>query len=210
MKEFWNEFKYGFYVMSHPFDGFWDLKHEKRGSFRAATANVIIMIIVMILKRQTTAFYFNEYDPMTFNPVAEVGNAFLPFILWVVSNWCFTTLMNGEGTMKDVYIASGYALLPFSIINIIAIIASYFLTEETASLYTLIVGIGIVYLGAMLFFGMMVTHQYEFGKGLVTALLTVAGILVMIYLGLLFCKVVTNITSFISSLIYEFRIRILV
>ena len=209
MREFWNEFKYGFYVMTHPFDGFWDLKHEHRGSFRAATANVILMIIVMILSRQVTAFYFNTNDPMTFNPVAEIGNAFLPFILWVVSNWCFTTLMDGEGTMRDVYIASGYALLPYSLMNVIAIIASYFLTEETASLYHLLVAIGVIWLGAMLFFGMMVTHQYEFGKGVVTAVLTIGGVLVMIYLGLLFCRVIGNITSFISSLIYEFRIRFL-
>ena len=28
---------YGFYVLMHPFDGFYDLKHEKRGSLGAAT-----------------------------------------------------------------------------------------------------------------------------------------------------------------------------
>ena len=28
--------KYGFYVIFHPFDGFWDLVHEQRGSLLAA------------------------------------------------------------------------------------------------------------------------------------------------------------------------------
>lgn len=207
MKKFWNEFKYGFYVMTHPFDGFWDLKHEKRGSMRAAHVHVLIMIIVMLCKRQLTAFLFNPNDLMAFNPVAVIGNSLLPFVLWVVSNWCFTTLMDGEGTIKDVYIASAYALVPFSIINIIAIGASYFLTEETGALYSLLNIGGMIILGAMLFFGQMVTHQYGFGKAVLTALLTVAGIMVMIYLGLLFCRVITNIVTFVSSLIYELRIR---
>ena len=26
--------RYALYVMTHPFDGFWDLTHEKRGSIR--------------------------------------------------------------------------------------------------------------------------------------------------------------------------------
>ena len=34
---FLNKFLYGFYIMVHPFDGFWDLKHEKRGSAKAGT-----------------------------------------------------------------------------------------------------------------------------------------------------------------------------
>lgn len=207
LKALWNEWKYAFYIMTHPFDGFWDLKHEKRGSMRAAHLHVVLMVIVLVCKRQLTAFLFNQNDLLNFNPFAAIGNAFLPFIMWVVANWCFTTLMNGEGTFKDVYIASAYALLPFYLINAIGIVLSYALTLETGAFYTLIQAVAVVYLGAMLFFGQLVTHQYSFGKGILTAILTIAGIMVMIYLGLLFCRVVTNITSFIASLIYEARIR---
>lgn len=206
-KELWTKFKYGYYIMTHPFDGFYDLKHEHRGSLGGAHLHVLLMIIIMVCKRQLTAFVFNTNDLLAFNPLAEIGNSFVPFILWCVSNWCFTTLMDGEGTFKDVYIASAYALTPFNIINVIAIIVSYFLTEETGSLYTLLIGIGIVWLGALLFFGLITTHQYTFGKGLLAGILTVAGIVVMLYLGLLFCKVISNIVTFISSLVYEFRIR---
>lgn len=207
LKALWNEWKYAFYVMTHPFDGFWDLKHEKRGSMRAAHLHVILMVIVLVCKRQLTAFLFNQNDLLNFNPFAAIGNAFLPFIMWVVANWCFTTLMDGEGTLKDVYIASAYALLPFYLINALGIVLSYVFTLETASFYTLIQAVAVVYLGALLFFGQLVTHKYSFGKGILTAILTIAGIMVMIYLGLLFCRVVTNITSFVASLIYEARIR---
>lgn len=32
---FREEIVYGFHVIFHPFDGFWDLKHERRGGMRA-------------------------------------------------------------------------------------------------------------------------------------------------------------------------------
>ena len=39
-KETWAKYldslKFGFYCMTHPLDGFWDLTHEKRGTMAAA------------------------------------------------------------------------------------------------------------------------------------------------------------------------------
>ena len=48
-KTYWKELLYAFHVMLHPFDGFWDLKHEKRGSVRAAST---------ILAATIFAFYY--------------------------------------------------------------------------------------------------------------------------------------------------------
>ena len=33
---YWESLRYSLYVLTHPFDGFWDLTHEKRGSLAAA------------------------------------------------------------------------------------------------------------------------------------------------------------------------------
>ena len=37
--------KYAKYVLFHPFDGFWDLTHEKRGSFAAATTFLVLFLL---------------------------------------------------------------------------------------------------------------------------------------------------------------------
>ena len=44
-KRFWEELIYGFYVIFHPFDGFYDLKHEKRGSVRASLVFIALTIL---------------------------------------------------------------------------------------------------------------------------------------------------------------------
>ncbi|MDF2587503.1 MAG: putative rane protein, partial [Anaerocolumna sp.] len=50
--------KYSFYVILHPFDGFWDLTHERRGSVGAANVIVLLVLLTTIWEMQFTNFMF--------------------------------------------------------------------------------------------------------------------------------------------------------
>lgn len=105
------ELWYAIYVIFHPFDGFWDIKHEKRGSVKGATTILAITVAAFLYQSVGRGWLFNPYQNgasyiMVFMSVA------LPVALWVIANWCLTTLFDGEGTLKDVYIATCYALTP--------------------------------------------------------------------------------------------------
>ena len=41
--------KYALYVITHPFDGFWDLIHEKKGSIAAANTFLALFLIIRVL-----------------------------------------------------------------------------------------------------------------------------------------------------------------
>ena len=49
-------FRYAFYVILHPFDGFWDLTHEKRGTMAAANTILFLTLLVRVLKLRYTSF----------------------------------------------------------------------------------------------------------------------------------------------------------
>ena len=44
------QLKYSFTLIFHPFDGFWDLKHEKRGSAKAALVILALLCVQQIFK----------------------------------------------------------------------------------------------------------------------------------------------------------------
>ena len=70
------------------------------------------------------------------NIVLEFCSILIPFMLWVIVNWSLTTLMEGKGTFKDIYIASAYAFTPVIILNIPATIISNFLIAEEGVIIT--------------------------------------------------------------------------
>ncbi|MDO5328114.1 MAG: hypothetical protein Q4G00_15575, partial [Clostridia bacterium] len=57
-RERWSHYiatlKYGLYVIFHPFDGFWDLVHEKRGSLAAAHTFLFLFLLTYVLRLMLT------------------------------------------------------------------------------------------------------------------------------------------------------------
>ena len=99
--------RYAFYVVVHPFDGFWDLKREHMGSLTAAGVIVILTILTLNAEKQNTGFLFNVYRIEYINVVVDIVTVLLLYLLWGVSNWCLTSLMDGEGKMRDIMNATG-------------------------------------------------------------------------------------------------------
>ena len=102
--------KYALHVIVRPFDGFWDLSREKRGSLAAANTIILLALITRVLKLQYTSFQFIVVHWETVNVLREMLSLFLPLLIWCCANWCWTTLFDGKGSFKDVYMGMGYAL----------------------------------------------------------------------------------------------------
>jgi len=197
---------YGFHVIFHPFDGFWDLKHEKRGNFKAGIFFVVITIVAYIYNGIGQSFWFDPYNKGV-NFIGEIVGVLLPFALWVVSNWCLTTLFEGEGSLKDICLATSYAILPLPMMMIPATILTHIFTLEESAIVSLLISIGYIWAGMLLFFGVMVTHDYGFAKNILTVLGTLVGMVIIMFIALLFSGLFSKITSFISNIYTELALR---
>lgn len=201
--------KYGFHVMVRPFDGFYELKHRKRGSLSASFVIIIFVTITYTLMRQYTGFLFNDNNPSELNIIVEFASVLLPFFLWVGVNWGFTTLMTGKGTFKDIIIASAYALLPIILINIPLIVVSNYLVLEEGSFYYLLLSVAVIWSGFLMFVGaVMTTHDYGFFKAAFTTILTLVGMVFTIFLGLVLLNVLELVVRFINEVFTEIAFRI--
>lgn len=208
VKEYFRSLAYAFHIMLHPFDGFWDMKHEKRGSLAAAWTIIILTIITMIVNRQMTGFIFNTNDPNTLNIITEILAILGPLLMWCISNWCLTTLFDGEGSFKDIIMASGYALAPLVVLILPAVLLSNFLVEEEAAFYTIFMTIAVVWMLFLMFSGTMTVHQYTPGKTVLIIIAIVLGMCIILFLGVLFFTLLQRVVGFITELAEELLERL--
>ena len=201
----WEEFLFGFHVIMHPFDGFWDLKHEKRGSVRGAFCILAFTIVAVMYNMVGSAYLFGGGQQI--NLLSPIMIVLAPLLLWCVANWCLTTLFDGEGSFKDIFIATSYALLPLPLIYIPTTILTNFLSLSEAEFVTLFVAIAYIWTGALIFFGSMTTHGYSMGRNIAITLFTIIGMVFILFIILLFTNLIQRMVSFVSEIIIEISYR---
>ena len=206
-KTYWEELIFAFHLVFHPFDGFWDLKHEKRGSVRGALTFIGLTILAFFYQAVGQGYTFNpKQDYSTI--MLQVGAVLVPVILWCVSNWCLTTLFDGEGSFKDVVVATGYSLAPLPLFVILSTILTNVITSTEGSMVNLLVSIGYIWVALLLFFGMLVTHDYALNKNFVTTLGTILAMAVIMFIIILFFSLIVKMVTFIIAIVSEVADRI--
>ena len=206
-KTFVEELLFGFHLMLHPFDGFWDLKHEKRGSVRAALVYILVTILAF--------FYQSVGSGYLMNPEGNYGTIWgqalsilVPLFLFVVANWCLTTLFDGEGSFKDIFIACSYSLLPLPLLIIPVTIYSNFCIITEISIINLITTFAFIWLGLLIFFGTQVTHDYTMSKNIITIAGTAVAMVFIMFIAILFSTLVTKMISLVTNIVTEIQFRL--
>jgi len=209
LHKLWCEVKYSGYVVFHPFDGFWDLKHEKRGSVASASVILAAAIVSNIIRIRWMPFLFNENDFTEVSALYKgIMNVIALVLLWCISNWCFTTLMDGKGKMRDIYIYTCYALAPIAVLFPVITAISYFLYISSAAFLTILIYMTIVWVGFLIIAGTVSTHDYSFGKAILTIILTVVGMMVIAFLALLIFSIAQEACQFFKLLFNEISSRL--
>lgn len=208
LHKLWCEVKYSGYVVFHPFDGFWDLKHEKRGSVASASVILAAAIVSNIIRIRWMPFLFNQNDFTEVSALYKgIMNVIALVLLWCISNWCFTTLMDGKGKMRDIYIYTCYALAPIAVLFPVITAISYFLYISSAAFLTILIYMIIVWVGFLIIAGTVSTHDYSFGKAILTIILTVVGMMVIAFLALLIFSIAQEACQFFKLLFNEISSR---
>ena len=200
--------KYALYVITHPFDGFWDLIHEKKGSIAAANTFLALFLLIRVLKLIATNFQFIMAPIQHINVFEEMGSLLLPFLVLCVANWAMTTLFEGKGRFKDIYMGMCYALVPYIIIQLPMILVSNMLTYEEGSFYSVLLSISVIWCVFLVFVGLMEIHDYGPGKTFIFLIVTVVGAGVILFLMLVFFSLLSDAFAFFVSFYREIVFRL--
>lgn len=209
MKQLFSKNKWGyvFYTVSHPVDGYYEIRHRERGSVPIAFLLVILFSFSFSINRIMASFIVNDVDPLDVNALTELVSVLLLYALFCVGNWSITCLMEGEGRLKDISIAIGYAMIPMIICFNLGTVVSQFVAQNEEAFYWMIIGIGIAYGLFMMLIGIMEVHNYTLGKTLVTVFLTFIAMFIIIFIVLLFADLINQVYSFFYSIYQELIFR---
>ena len=200
-----DSFRYAFYVMTHPFDGFWDLTHEKRGSMAVANTLLILTFLTNLWSMRYTCFLFNDVRWERVNIWTEILGLLAPLLLYVVANWCLTTLFDGKGRMKDVYMGMCYSLTPYILImNPV----SNFVTEEEGAFLVYFNYLALAWAGGLILVSVMQIHDYSLFKAILAIAFSVAGMMIIVFLIMLFFSLVSDAVAFFISVGKEIMFRL--
>jgi tetratricopeptide (TPR) repeat protein len=206
-----NSILYSYYLIFHPFDGFWDLKNEKRGNAKSGTIIMFMAILTVIINRFFIGYLFTskvDADLRNFVLIYGISGIIVPVLLWTLANWCLTTLMDGEGSLKDIYTATTYSLLPIVLLILPVTFFSHFMIQDELTFITFFTSLAYIWAIALIIIGSMVTHQYSFSKNFLTSILSVVGIGVIMFLILLVLTIMQRMWVFVDMIYKELSFRL--
>lgn len=195
------------YILTHPIDGFYELKRYNRGLVRVSTFYLFIESTLGILQYRYNGFLFNNFNPSTFNYIRQILVTFTPYAAFIVANWAITTLMDGKGNLKDIYNVVGYALFLKVVLSILNIFLSNVFTTDEAFFYYAIESVGYFVMLVLVFMGILTVHEYTLSKAILTIILTIVVVGVLVFLGLLAFSLLQQIYVFIITIYRELILR---
>lgn len=207
MNRFKEDAKYLFYVLVHPFDGFYEVRFRGKANYLIASLIVILYGISKVMAFQYTGFVLNTNDIDTMNSVKIFINSLFPMLLFIVSNWSITTLFDGSGRMQDIFVIMAYSLAPKVFLDIIQMVLSNCIIIEEAPLLLSVGTIGTIWFLFLAFCGLCVIHEYAPGKNVLTVIATAGSAIIVVFLGMLYFTLIGKFFGTIAAIISELMKR---
>jgi hypothetical protein len=144
-----------------------------------------------------TNFLFNPLIRSQIDIFEQIISIFLPYILFVLANYLVCSIRDGEGSFKDVFVATSYSLLPAIIGLPLMTLISQGLTLNEAFLFDF--GMLVIYVLTGFYLVMMVKeiHYYEMKA-------TVGNILITIFTAIMILVVVFIVYLLLGEVVQLF------
>lgn len=204
----WKQLKHDFidfplYTMGHPFKGFDDIKLEGEGKTSVGFAILIVQAFVAVLSFVYTGFIANRNEPFDLNVLMILATSVAPILLFCLGNWSITTLMDGSGTIREIFLVMTYSQFLMIPLSLIGIILSNVLVAEELPVATFFTTLGTVLFVIYAFIGLIVVHDFTFLRSIAAVILSFVAILIILFITMLLVSLAGEVILFIRTVSRE-------
>ena len=202
-----SKWAYLWYIIIHPFDGFQEMRLNKKSS----VLNVFFILVAFFFSQAyyklSTDFDFNKFDVSEVNFVMLFFTTIVLFFVVATANWCFCTLLDGKGTFKDICTVFAYALIPYIITTFFVTSLTNVISLNEGSFLQYALTVSFLWSLLIAFAGLQAVHEYSAKKVVGSIILTVLGVLIILFISFLFIMLIQQLLIFINTVWIELTRR---
>ena len=172
-----------------------------------ANTILILTLLARICRLQFTSFIFNKVYWPEINIFMYLASVVFPLALWCVANWAWTTLFDGKARLNQIYMATCYCLLPYPLFQFPLIVLSNVVTVDEGEFYSVISTLSLVLCALLILVAMSQIHEYTMKKTLLFTVASLFGMLVIIFILLLFFSMISQGIAYFVSIVKEILFR---
>lgn len=183
----------------HPMDGFYEVRKQRQGSVLTASVLYALFFVAFMAYQTSKGFIYQTTRVENMDIGAIVLGFFAMLGLFLLCNYLDTSIHDGNGNFRQIYIVPAYGLIPTIVALVCVTVVSYGLTYNESFLLTIILAVGIVWSVITIFIGLQTIHQYEFKQNVRSLIMTAVFMVIIAVIGIILSIMWNSLYHFLIS-----------
>lgn len=165
--------------VKNPADGYYGIRFEHKTSVLSATIYYLLFFVIYVVQKYFSGFIFN-YSSGYYNLPFDFTLVFVIIMFVVICNYLVSTIRDGEGSFKVVYMSLAYSLMPFLLLRPLVFVLTHVLTLNESFLIYLVNTVAILWFVVLLIDMLKEIHNYTFKQVFLNIFLTFFTMFIMV------------------------------
>lgn len=184
-------------------DTLFEIKYNRKSNARSAAILYGLFIVIQILGVVFTGYLFTNNNIYNTNLVELILFSIVPLFLWIICNYFVSTVSDGEGSFKDIFISTIYAFAPVFMLSIPIFILTNILSYNEMIIYQIANVVMYGWTFILLFLTYQQVHDYTFWQTVKNFLLTAVTFVLSLLAVVVLYMLVSQLFGYVSSVMTE-------
>ncbi|ALS25520.1 YIP1 family protein [Paenibacillus cisolokensis] len=194
-------------VMLHPFDFYEDIQQPGAIKWSHPLILVGLTYIVRMVTLYAAGFAYQTREAYQISALQEWIWLVVPWATWCIAHWAVSAIMDGEGKFAEIVYGSAFALVPYTVFMIpITLLTRLLALDESGTITALSYAV-YGWVAWLLLLKVKILHDFDLKKTLFIAVLSIIGMLIVWFVGVLLFGLSNQFIQFIFDMVKELRLR---
>jgi len=194
-------------VIVHPIDFYHYIQEQGKITWGQGIFVVLLAYLARMAGLLLTGYAYETQETYEISFLHEFIWIIVPWLTWTVSNWGVSAILEGEGKFKEVFVGSAFAFAPYAVFTVPITVLTNVLALDEQSIYSFLINMTFVWVAWLLLLKVRVIHDFEIVKMIWITVLSIIGILIIWFIGLLLYGLMNQLVHFLIDIFKEVNFR---